>query len=206
MPALRILLIDDHALFRSGMRLLLQGSLPGAQVLESESVEQAFDLSIGGVSAPDTPLPSLVLLDIQLQGMNGMAGLGLIRQRWPGVPVIMLSSIAEPETITAALSGGASAFFSKAGTAEEIVALIRQALGSMSISKAVADVPSPRLTPRQLEVLMLVNEGLSNKAIARRLDLSEFTVRGHVQAVLGLLGVSSRSQAIFAARGAGLLS
>jgi DNA-binding NarL/FixJ family response regulator len=197
MTELRILLIDDHALFRSGMRLVLEGGLPGASVIESDAIEP--------VMAQSGEAPTLVLLDIQLQGMDGMDGLVLLKKRWPAVPVIMLSSVAETEMVNRALAKGASAFFSKAGTAEQIIALIHEALGTAPV-KAAPDPARPRLTPRQFEVLLLVNEGLSNKAIARRLDLSEFTVRGHVQAVLGLLAVSSRSQAIFAARGAGLLA
>ncbi len=196
MAELRILLIDDHALFRSGMRLVLQADLPGVKVIESDAMES--------VMAQNGEAPTLVLLDIQLLGMDGMDGLVLLKKRWPHVPVIMLSSAAEAETVNLALAKGASAFFSKAGTAEQIIALIHEALGTHSV--AAPESTKPRLTPRQFEVLMLVNEGLSNKAIARRLELSEFTVRGHVQAVLGLLEVSSRSQAIFAARGAGLLA
>lgn len=197
MDELRILLIDDHALFRSGMRLVLEAGLPGVKVTKSDGMEQ--------VMAQSGDAPSLVLLDIQLQGMDGMDGLVLLKKRWPDVPVIMLSSAADDETVSLALSKGASAFFSKAGTAEQIIALIHDALG-IHTPQAAAEPAKPRLTPRQFEVLALVNEGLSNKAIARRLELSEFTVRGHVQAVLGLLNASSRSQAIFAARGAGLLA
>jgi DNA-binding NarL/FixJ family response regulator len=199
MDELRILLIDDHALFRSGMRLVLEAGLPGVKVTKSDGMEQVMAQQGEGEA------PSLVLLDIQLQGMDGMDGLVLLKKRWPDVPVIMLSSAADDETVSLALSKGASAFFSKAGTAEQIIALIHDALG-MHTPQTTPEPPKPRLTPRQFEVLMLVNEGLSNKAIARRLELSEFTVRGHVQAVLGLLDASSRSQAIFAARGAGLLA
>jgi DNA-binding NarL/FixJ family response regulator len=192
-----ILLIDDHALFRSGLRLVLQAGITGADISEAASLEQA-------VRAAEPP--ALVLLDIQLQGVNGLEGLGLLKQRWPDVPVVMLSSSAEPETIRLALSRGASAFCSKADTAEKIIGLIHQVLaGALPAGKATPDTGKPRLTPRQCEVLDLLSEGLSNKAIARRLDLSEFTVRAHVQAVLGVLGVSSRSQATFAARSSGLI-
>ncbi|MDB5966654.1 MAG: two component transcriptional regulator, LuxR family [Polaromonas sp.] len=197
MTELRILLIDDHALFRSGMRLVLEGGLPGVSVIESDAIES--------IMAQSGEAPGLVLLDIQLQGMDGLDGLVLLKKRWSAVPVIMLSSAAETATVNLALAKGASAFFSKAGTAEQIIALIHEALGTAPV-KAIPHPARARLTPRQFEVLLLVNEGLSNKAIARRLELSEFTVRGHVQAVLGLLDVSSRSQAIFAARGAGLLA
>jgi DNA-binding NarL/FixJ family response regulator len=196
--AVQILLIDDHALFRTGLRLVLLGGLPDAQVLEAESLEQAVR---------DAGPPSLVLLDIQLKGVNGLEGLGLLRQRWPGVPVVMLSSSAEPETVRLALSRGAAAFVSKAETAEKIIAVVEQTLGSKqkATPQTVGEASRPRLTPRQCEVLDLLCEGLSNKMIAKRMELSEFTVRGHVQAVLGLLGVQSRSQATFAARRVGLI-
>jgi len=196
---LQILLIDDHALFRSGLKLVLLGGLPDALVLEAESLEQA-------VRQAGQP-PSLVLLDIQLKGVNGLEGLGLLKQRWPGVPVVILSSSAEPETVRLALARGSAAFVSKAETAEKIIAVIEQTLGSKqkAAPQAIEETSRPRLTPRQCEVLDLLCEGLSNKVIAKRMDLSEFTVRGHVQAVLGLLGVQSRSQATFAARRVGLI-
>ena len=209
MTALRILLIDDHALFRSGMHLVLKAALPHAEVLEAASLEQAVHEPVGP--------PTLVLLDIQLQGVNGLEGLGLLKQRWPTVPVIMLSSALEPETVRLALSRGAAAFVSKADTAGKIIDVIEQTLNGSLPAPASANpndmsagltqnlAAKPRLTPRQCEVLDLLCEGLSNKVIARRLNLSEFTVRGHVQALLGLLGVSSRSQALVAARRSGLI-
>lgn len=191
------------------MHLVLKAALPHAEVLEAASLEQA----VRELAEP----PRLVLLDIQLQGVNGLEGLGLLKQRWPTVPVIMLSSAVEPETVRLALSRGAAAFVSKADTAGKIIQVIEQTLSGSLLTDASASPTGlsprpahhpdskPRLTPRQCEVLDLLCEGLSNKVIARRLDLSEFTVRGHVQAVLGLLGVSSRSQALFAARLSGLI-
>jgi len=204
MHSLRFLIVDDHALFRSGLRLVLKEGLPDVEVLEAASMEQAVRVTGGP--------PDLVLLDIQLQGVNGLEGLGLLQQRWPQVPVVMLSSIVEPDTIALALSRGARAFVSKGDTSARILELIQQTLGQPQLSDALvrrlradigphpAEATQPRLTPRQCEVLDLLCEGLSNKMIARRLVVSEFTVRGHVQAILGLLGVTSRSQATFAAR------
>lgn len=202
MHSLRCLIVDDHTLFRSGLCLVLQAGLPDVEVLEAASMEQA-------VRVTGEP-PDLVLLDVQLQGVNGLEGLGLLQQRWPNVPVVMLSSIVEPDTIALALSRGAKAFVSKGDTSARIIEVIKQSLAqpiaphdrrqrNRSPSAAAASEP-PRLTPRQCEVLDLLCEGLPNKMIARRLVVSEFTVRGHVQAILGLLGVSSRSQATFAAR------
>ncbi len=199
MNLVKILLIDDHALFRSGLKLVLLGGLPDAQVLEAQSLEEA----VHQVKEP----PSLVLLDIQLQGVNGLEGLGLLKQRWPGVPVVMLSSVVEPETVRLAMARGATAFVSKAETADKIIAVIEQTLGRTrkGAARTIEEVSRPRLTPRQCEVLDLLCEGLSNKMIAKRMELSEFTVRGHVQAVLTLLDVQSRSQATFAARREGLI-
>ena len=205
MVSICILLIDDHALFRSGMSLVLQAGMPGVEVLEVASLEQA----VRGRTEP----PTLVLLDIQLQGVNGLEGMGLLKQRWPQVPVVVLSGDLEPDTARLALSRGATAFVSKADTAEKIIDVIHKTLGGCLPhpaqggvrSNANGEAAKPRLTPRQCEVLDLLCEGLSNKVIARRLELSEFTVRGHVQAIFALLQVSSRSQATFAARRIGLV-
>ena len=203
MNPVQILLIDDHALFRSGLKLVLLGGLPDAQVLEAQSLEEAVHQAIDP--------PSLVLLDIHLQGVNGLEGLGLLKQRWPGVPVVMLSSVVEPEAVRLALARGAAAFVSKAETADKIIAVIHDVLGGQrptakrSSPTGHADQERLRLTPRQCVVLDLLCEGLSNKMIAKRMELSEFTVRGHVQAVLTLLDVQSRSQATFAARREGLI-
>lgn len=204
MSAQCIVLIDDHAMFRTGMRLVLQAGLPDLEVREAVSLEQAV--------RPPALAPALVLLDIDLQGVNGLEGIGLLRQRWPQTPVIMLSSSAEPETVRLALARGAAAFVSKAETAAHILAVVRRALerpgpaGAAGLDLAAAGAAvAAALTPRQCEVLDLLAEGLSNKVMARRMQLSEFTVRGHVHAVLRLLGVTSRSQAAIAARSRGLL-
>ena len=200
-----ILLVDDHALFRCGMRLVLQSFIPHVEVLEAASMEQA----VRGQTQP----PELVLLDIQLQGVNGLEGLGLLKQRWPQVPVVMLSSDLDPATARLALLRGAAAFVSKSDTAEKIIQVIHQALAGGLPGTATTASHSgtddkdakPHLTPRQCEVLDLLCEGLSNKLIARRMELSEFTVRGHVQAVFAMLQVSSRAQATCAARRIGLV-
>lgn len=205
MGSICIHLIDDHALFRSGMRLVLQAGIPDVEVREAASLEQA----VRGNSEP----PTIVLLDIHLQGVNGIEGLVLLKQRWPQAPVIMLSSAMEPDIVRLALYRGAAAFVSKADTAEKIIQVIHQTLGKLlshptndELRSPYSDeVNKPRLTPRQCEVLNLLCEGLSNKVMARRMELSEFTVRGHVQAIFSLLQVRSRSEAIFTARRGGLV-
>jgi DNA-binding NarL/FixJ family response regulator len=198
-----IILIDDHSLFRAGLRLMLAEALGGLDVREAASLDEAL------AGARDAAAPQLVLLDIQLPGVNGLDGMALIRRRWPDCAIIVLSADAASETAHDALARGAARFVSKAEPAGAILAAISAVL------RGEAGAPLPpgagergeqlRLTPRQCEVLALICQGLSNKLIARRLNLSENTVRGHVQALLALLGVVSRSEAAFAARSRGLV-
>jgi DNA-binding NarL/FixJ family response regulator len=111
-----ILLIDDHAMFRSGMRLLLLAGMQEVQVFEASSLEQALNLNL--------PTPDVILLDIQLQGINGLQGMGLIKRQWPEVPVVMLSSANDADTIRLCMERGAAAFVSKADTDKKIIRII----------------------------------------------------------------------------------
>ena len=198
-----ILLIDDHALFRSGLRMVLNTGMQGIEVVEAGSLEEAMWLDIA--------VPAIVLLDIQLQGLNGLEGMALLKRKWPQAPVVVLSADSGADTVRNAQERGAAHFVSKADSADRILAVIHQVLhGSADpIRNATSDgaqTNQTRLTPRQCEVLDLLCQGLSNKLIGRRLNLSENTVRGHVQAVLAALEVVSRSEAAFAARQRGLVS
>ncbi|SCK61476.1 two component transcriptional regulator, LuxR family [Variovorax sp. HW608] len=205
LPA-RILLIDDHAMFRCGLRMVLSSGIADVEVAEAGSLEEAMKTGMAD--------PGLVLLDIQLHGLNGLEGIALVRRKWPDAPVVILSSDATPQSVRLALDRGAAAFVSKAETADNILAVIEQLRRGQEVETPVhADAPPASggqarqlLTPRQFEVLDLLCQGLSNKVIGRRLDLSENTVRGHVQAVLAALEVSSRSEAGFEARRRGLVS
>ena len=187
-------------MFRAGLRMLLTSSMPEAGVIEAGSLNEAMRIA--------SAAPDVVLLDIQLPGLNGVDGIALLKRQWPDVVIVMLSSQDEPETVRLAMGRGAASFVSKAETAERIVEVINQALNSelpLDAHTAANDDSAVRLTPRQCEVLELLCEGLSNKLIARRLELAENTVRWHVQAILGTLQVSSRSEAAFAARRLGLI-
>ena len=196
----RILLIDDHAMFRAGLSMVISMAMPEAEISQASSVQEAL-----AVAPVDT---SIVLLDIKLNGSSGLEDIALVKYQWPQIPVLMLSSQDEPETARLALSRGAAAFVSKAETAEKIVEVIQQALrgeltGAASVS---ASLQERRLTPRQREVLELLHQGLSNKLIARKLELSDNTVRRHVQDILEFFQVISRAEAVFAARHQGLVS
>jgi DNA-binding NarL/FixJ family response regulator len=204
MTTTNILLIDDHAMFRSGLRMVLNASLPDSEVFEAGTMNEAMQ------GAPD--MLDVVLLDIKLPGLNGVDGIALLKRKWPQVPILMLSSQDEPETVRLALARGATGFISKAETADKIVALLQRIIRGevetpIDLAESTGDIPGVflHLTPRQCEVLDLMCQGMSNKLIARQLNLSENTVRGHVQAILGFLQVSSRSEAAFAARRRGLV-
>ena len=195
---MHILIIDDHSLFRTGLRVLLKQRLVAPVVLEANSAQEAL--------ACQAQALDLILLDIQMQGLDGLQSIGLLHQKWPATPVVVLSSSLNPQDTDRALASGAVAFLSKADTDKKIVQIISQYMKLKTLSangessKDVGAAPLPSLTARQTEVLGLICDGLSNKAIARRLDVSEFTVRGHVQAVFALLQVTSRTQAVAVAR------
>lgn len=186
--------------------MVLSSGIADVEVAEAGSLEEAMKTGMAD--------PGLVLLDIQLHGLNGLEGIALVRRKWPDAPVVILSSDATPQSVRLALDRGAAAFVSKAETADNILAVIEQLRRGQEVETPVhADAPPASggqarqlLTPRQFEVLDLLCQGLSNKVIGRRLDLSENTVRGHVQAVLAALEVSSRSEAGFEARRRGLVS
>lgn len=200
----RLLLIDDHALFRSGIGMVLAAGLGLGKVdiSEAASLEQAL-------LCPSQEL-DLLLLDVQLQGLNGVDGIALLKHKWPTAKVVMVSAVQDGQVIRDALERGADGFICKAEPPARMLELVTQVLSGqpMRAERSPPDAPSsppPRLTPRQYEVLGLLCQGLSNKMIGRRLNLSENTVRGHVQATLAALQVSSRSEAAFVARRQGLI-
>jgi DNA-binding NarL/FixJ family response regulator len=193
-----ILLIDDHALFRSGLSMVLRADIANVQVLEAGSLEEALRNSM---NAPD-----VLLLDIQLQGLNGLDGIELLKRKWPQTPIVMLASDTTQDTMRRALERGAAAFISKAEATSKILAIIKQVLRMETVAEKRVETKTLRLTPRQCEVLDLLCQGLSNKVIGKRLGLSENTVRWHVQALLAFLQVASRSEAAYAARRSGLVN
>ena len=201
-----ILLIDDHSLFRSGLRTLILNSLADIDIIESASLEEAMRLA-------NTTL-DLLLLDIKLQGLNGLDGAALLKRKWPGCPIIVISADDSSDTIRLAQERGAHHFISKGNSAEEILRAITLALDQGKRAKEFTQNESglsptnskPLLTPRQYEVLDLLCKGLSNKMIGRQLDLSENTVRCHVQVLLATFNASNRAEAAFTARRMGLVA
>lgn len=201
-----VLLVEDHTLFREGMRLMLSGSpLVQARILEACNLAQALALS----DAVD-----LVLLDIGLPGTGGIDGLASLKQHWPKAAIVMLSAHDRPELVRQALDKGASGFVSKTAQPVYICQEVRRWLhqqsaadGVMPVAETVAQVvPDDEvLSPRQYDVLKLLAQGLSNKAIAYQMHLSENTVRNHVVAILRQFKVQTRTAAVMTAQQRGLL-
>jgi DNA-binding NarL/FixJ family response regulator len=205
MSPTRTLLIDDHVLFRAGLRMVLNSGIENLQIAEAGSLEEALRDTIEP--------PTVVLLDLKLQGLNGLEGMALLRRKWPQTAVVVLSSDSASSTVRSALERGAVAFVSKADSADSILTVMRQVLFGEPLTAVQTLSPEMSgkvltrqlLTPRQCEVLDLLCQGLSNRVIGQRLNLSEHTVRGHVQALLAALQVSSRSEAGYTARRMGLV-
>jgi DNA-binding NarL/FixJ family response regulator len=213
-----ILLVDDHALFRAGMQLILgDGPEPLGHTLEAESVEQAIAMN------QDV---SLVLLDIELPGFNGLEGLTLLRRRWPKAAVVVLSAHESAANTARARALGAWDFVNKNASAEYIRRVVQQALHAQAQGLGVANDSSPTpananatgaatpaafgqstpgLSARQLDVLALLCEGLSNKVIAKRLGLSENTVRNHLVTVMRHFQASTRIEVVMAAQRQGVV-
>jgi DNA-binding NarL/FixJ family response regulator len=203
---IRVLVVDDHAVVRRGLTTFLE-SEPDLEVVgAAEGGVEALDL-LGGL-ASEGRRPDVVVMDLQMQPLDGIESTRRIRERHGDVEVVVLTSYANDELVRAALEAGASGYLLKDADADEVAAAVRAAhRGEMQLDAGVArrllsslGVASHRdatadLTARELEVLRLVGAGKANKEIAARLDISERTARTHVSNILGKLGLASRTQA-----------
>lgn len=204
-----LLLVDDHTLFRTGLRLIVQDHPSVGTIAEAGSIAQACALQL--------PEADLILLDIQLPAMSGLDGLHLLRRACPQARIVLVSASVAPDAVHEARARGADGFLPKSASADDILQAITLALagqpcfpGSSHHYAALqpsgdAGAPTPVLTARQLTVLNLLCLGKPNKVIARDLGLSENTVRVHVAAIFVQLGVNSRSTALLMAQRLGLL-
>lgn len=199
--AARILLVDDHPIVREGLRAYLSLRPELSVVGEAESVSQA--LALLGPTQPD-----LVLLDVKLEDTNGLSFLEELRKRESTLRVLLLTSFLDEDYLREALRLGAAGYLLKRTGQGALLDGIRAALrGERVLDPAAAallptlqDDPLKRLTPRERTVLELLAEGLSNKAVAKRLDVGEKTVKTHVSSVLAKLGVKDRTQAALYAK------
>lgn len=216
MSGIRVLLVDDHTLFRSGVRALLQRH-EGFEV-----VGEAAD-SLEGVRRAREIHPDVVLLDLHMPGISGKDAVKLFLEEVPGIHVIMLTVSEAAEDLVDTLRAGASGYLLKNIETEVLLDSIRRAVSGDSVVSAemttklvkglrASSAPSAdgeekeSLSPREREILGYVAKGASNKEIARTLDLAESTVKIHVQHILRKLNLSSRVQAAVYAIEHGLAS
>jgi DNA-binding NarL/FixJ family response regulator len=219
MKKLRLLLVDDQAMFREGLRVLL--SLQP----DLEVVAEVGD-GAAAVEAARTLAPDVVLMDLRMPGVGGVEATRRLKAAQPDVRVIVLTTFEEDEEVFAALRAGAVGYLLKASPSEKLCEAIRLATrGEMLLEPSVAAklvneftrlagrAPVPvkpvaliePLSAREREVLRFLADGLSNKEIGQRLNIAEGTVKNHMSQVLGKLGVLDRTQAALRARELGLI-
>ena len=192
----RLMLVDDHPIVREGLRAYLaqQGGL--TVVAEAEGV-------VGALEKLEDAQPDLILLDVRLEGEDGLSLLAELRRRESPVRVLLLTSFLDEDYLREALRLGASGYLLKRAGQGALLDGVRAALrGERALDPAAAAMvpnlqgdPLRELTPREREVLTLLGEGLSNKALAKRLSVGEKTVKTHVSSVLAKLGLKDRTQA-----------
>ena len=202
--AIRVFLVDDHTVVRRGMRVFFD-MLDDIEVI-GESPDGRDALDALAALAVRQHLPDVVLMDLLMPRLDGVATTTTIKRLYPRVEVVAITSFGEAERVHLALEAGAAGYLLKDAEADEVVAAVRAAFrGEVHLDPVVArkltqSLITPQntvaaLTPREREILVLVARGNSNRDIARTLVISERTARTHVSNVLTKLGLSSRTQA-----------
>ncbi|MFC6285243.1 response regulator [Nocardioides sp. GCM10027113] len=209
--AIRVVLVDDHAVIRAGLEQLLSGTGDIEVVGTAEDGARALEVV-------RRERPDVVLMDLQMPGVDGVAATRMIMAEGGPTDVLVLTSYSDAERIVAALDAGAVGYLLKDADPEDVLEGIRavsrgespihpraarQLLGARSGGVRPASA-QPQLTARESEVLTLVREGLANKQIARRLDISERTVKAHLTSAFARIGVADRTQAALWAQRHGL--
>lgn len=202
-----IVVADDHPLFRDALQSTVSLRFPGCRVVT------AGDLTATILILEEEPEVDLVLLDLNMPGVQGFSGLIFLRGQFPVVPVVVVSAREDTDTIRRCISLGASGFIPKSSGTDVMRTAIQQVMnGGVWVPEVAALEGGPvddelleiasrlsSLTPQQMRVLMMLKEGLLNKQIAYELTVSEATVKAHVSAILQKLEVNSRTQAVIVA-------
>ncbi|MFI4971241.1 MAG: response regulator transcription factor [Hyphomicrobiales bacterium] len=202
----RLLIADDHPLYRGALREAVNGLFERIDIAEAGTFNEVTELLERGSEV------DLVLLDLTMPGVRGFSGLMYLRAQYPGVPVIVVSANDDPAAIRHCMEFGASGFIPKTLGVEAMRGAISRILSGGVWTPPDVDLSAgsdaetaalmarmATLTPQQVRVLMMLSEGLLNKQIAYQLGVSEATVKAHVSAILQKLGVESRTQAVIAA-------
>ena len=202
----RLVIADDHPLFRGALREAVTGLFERIDIAEAGTFNEVAELLERGSDV------DLVLLDLTMPGVRGFSGLMYLRAQYPSVPVIVISANDDPAAIRRCMEFGASGFIPKTLGVEAMRKAISRILSGgvwtppdvdlsagSDTETAELMVRMATLTPQQVRVLMMLSEGLLNKQIAYQLSVSEATVKAHVSAILQKLGVESRTQAVIAA-------
>jgi len=198
----RVLIADDHPLYCDALRAVVPQACPGADISEANSQEQVLSTVAAGREF------SLVLLDLNLPGATGLSCLSELRRVVPTTPIVVVSAVGDPKIMQDVIMGGACAFIPKSAPGQVLINALRVILaggpymptGLVAALRGGDGTSHSELTLRQRRVLELLSTGLSNKRIARALDISEITVKAHVTAIFRKLGVTNRVQAGLEAR------
>ena len=208
---IRVLIVDDHAVVREGLQAFLE---------LQEEIEVAGQAADGedAVEAAVRLRPDVILMDLVMPRLDGVAAMRSLRETVPDARVIVLTSFLDDDKLLPALRAGAAGYLLKNAEPREVARAVRAAHAEEvlldpvvaarlveTLATAGADEPLDRLTPREREVLVLIGRGFPNKRIARELELTEKTVKTHVGHVLAKLGVGDRTQAAVVAVRAGLV-
>lgn len=208
---MRILLIDDHDLFREGLKFLLAVLDDSVQYFEAGSLDSALKMD----AAADI---DLVLLDFHMPGVDGMQALECCRDHFENARLVVVSGEEDARIIRGAIERGAAGFIPKSSSREILVTALTSVLNGRiwlpqhalqggllqgGLLNGAVDDPNA-LSPRQLEVLMRAVQGKSNKIIAKELDISDHTVKAHLSGAFRVLGVRNRTEAVYAAAKLGL--
>jgi len=212
---MKVLLADDHALFREGVRLVLESLVEDPlEVVEASDFIQALAAVRADASV------DVGLIDLHMPGMDGFSGIEALKRASPNLHLVVVTASDHPSDVRRALDAGARGYITKASSSAAMLEAIRRVVAGETFISPGLEVPEglaganvndndaemirQALTPRQRDVLAMLRQGKSNKEIARDLDLAEITVKLHVTAILRTLGVENRTQAAIMASKIGL--
>ncbi len=198
-----VYVIDDHPLMRDALTMLVHRVKPGLKIIPIHK------LNVVESTVEKNGVPELFCLDLQLPDTLGMSGVQVLRSKFPDVPLAVVTSASASEFEARCIEAGANAFIEKSNSPTQIIAALRSLLVSEEEEAAAEESATPagptKLSKRQKQLILMLDQGLSNREIAEKLDISEHTVKVHFWRLFRRLGVNSRTQALHFARTNGWL-